>query len=430
MYKNLSDKIKKKKFTISIVGLGYIGLPLALSFAQKNIKVIGVDKDSNKIKKIKNCSSYINTVDKNLIKLCLKKKFSVSTNFRELRFSDVIIICVPTPIKKNKKPDMKYVKEAVKKVSHIIKKGHLIILECTTYPGTTENYFLPIIKNKKLNIGENVFLGYSPEREDPGNKKFSILKGNINKVISGHSKNCLKLVDSVYKLIITKTHKVSNIKTAEFTKLLENIYRSVNIGLVNELYNLCKKLGVNIYETINAAKSKPFGYHAFYPGPGVGGHCIPVDPYYLSWIAKKKGINLKFIQLAGNINRKRPTQISSFIIKQKVKNILILGLSYKDNSDDLRDAPSIEIFKNLLEKRKNIYVSDPNVDKKIIMNNFKGAKNITIHSLNKNFLSNIDLVVLLNKHKKINYKSIQLKSKLILDCKNIYKKKYKNVLTA
>ena len=252
MYKNLSDKIKKKKFTISVVGLGHIGLPLALSFAQKNIKVIGVDKDSNKIKKIKNCSSYINTVDKNLIKLCLKKKFSVSTNFRELRFSDVIIICLPTPIKKNKKPDMKYVKEAVKKISHIIQKGHLIILECTTYPGTTENYFLPIIKNKKLNIGENVFLGYSPEREDPGNKKFSILKGNINKVISGHTKNCLKLVDSVYKLIITKTHKVSNIKTAEFTKLLENIYRSVNIGLVNELYNLCSKLGINIYETINA----------------------------------------------------------------------------------------------------------------------------------------------------------------------------------
>ena len=430
MYKNLLKKIKKKKIIISVVGLGYIGLPLALSFAKKNLKVIGVDKDNNKIKKIKNCSSYINTVDKNLIKSCLKKKFSVSTNFKELRFSDVIIICVPTPIKKDKKPDMKYVKEAVKKISNIIQKGHLIVLECTTYPGTTEDYFLPIIENKKLNIDQNIFLGYSPEREDPGNKKFSIIKGNINKVVSGHSKNCLKLVDSVYKLIIRKTHKVSNIQTAEFTKLLENIYRSVNIGLVNELFNLCSKLGINIYETINAAKSKPFGYHAFYPGPGVGGHCIPVDPYYLSWIAKKKGIKLKFIQLAGNINRQRPKQVSSFIIKQKVKNILILGLSYKDDSDDLRDAPSVKIFKNLLEKGKNIYVSDPNVDKKIILNNFKGAKNITIHSLNKNFLSNIDLVVLLNKHKKINYNSIQLNSKLILDCKNIYKKKYKNVLTA
>ena len=421
-------KIKKKKFTVSIIGLGYIGLPVALSFAKKNIKVIGIDKDITKIKKLKNSISYINTVDQKLIKSCIKKgNLFFSNNYNGIGLVDVIIICVPTPIKKNRKPNMEYVQEAVKKISNKIKKGQIIILECTTYPGTSEKYFLPIFNKKKFTVGKNIFLGYSPEREDPGNKKYSVLKGNINKIVSGYSRNCLTMVNEVYKFITKKTYKVSNIKTAEFTKLLENIYRSVNIGLVNELNHLCVKLGINIYESIEAAKSKPFGYQAFYPGPGVGGHCIPADPYYLSWIAEKKGIKTDFIKLAGNINRKRPSDVSNYIKKQKVHKILLLGLSYKDNSDDLRDAPSIKIYNNL-KKTKKIFVCDPCVDKEEIRKSFKKATVKDLKNLNKNFLSNIDLLVILNKHKEINYKLIKSQSKLILDCKNVFKKKYENVL--
>jgi len=429
MYKEILKKIKKRKIKIAVIGLGYIGLPLALSFAKKNINVIGIDKDKYKIAKLRRNQSYINTVEDKLIRSC-KKKLNVSNDFNEIKFVDVIIICVPTPIKKNKKPNMKYVKEAVDKVSEGIKKGQVIIIECTTYPGTSEKYFLPIFESKSLSVGKNIFLGYSPEREDPGNKSYSVLKGNINKIVSGYSPNCLNLVNQVYKFITKKTHKVRDIKTAEFTKLLENIYRSVNIGLVNELSKICQKLDINIYDAIEAAKSKPFGFHAFYPGPGVGGHCIPVDPYYLAWIAEKNGIKLDFIKLAGNINQKRPLIISNYIKKLNIRNILLLGLSYKDNSDDLRDAPSLKIYNDLLKNNKNLYVCDPCVEIGMIKKNFKKANIKSLSSLNKSFLSSLDLIVILNKHKIINYNLIQLYSKLILDCKNIYKNNYNNVLKA
>ena len=311
----------------------------------------------------------------------------------------------------------------------------MIILECTTYPGTTEEYFLPIIKKKKLVLGKNIFLGYSPEREDPGNKKYSILKGNLPKVVSGYSNSCLNLVKILYKFVTNKTSTVTSIKTAEFTKLLENIYRSVNIGLVNELSEICRKLDIDIYESIRAAKTKPFGYTPFYPGPGVGGHCIPTDPYFLSWKAKEHGLATKFIKLAGDINDSKPLKISKKIEKllNKLnynfeKKILVLGITYKKNSDDTRDSPAIRICKSFNKKIRNkILVCDP-----LVSDFFKKDlpfKFIQMNDLKKNFFSKyIGAVLLLTNHDVFNYKMLEESGKYIFDCTNSFNKNSKKII--
>ena len=453
-YKALQKKISKKKSLISVIGLGYIGLPLALSFAKNKFNVQGIDKDKEKINFLKKKSSYISTVSKKDFFLA-KNKFKASSNFSLISESDIIIVCVPTPIKKNKQPDMSYVNEVVKKIDKYLKKNTLIILECTTYPETSEDYFLPIIKKKKLILGKNIFLGYSPEREDPGNIKYSIAKGNLPKVISGYTNSCLNLVKLLYKSITRKTFSVSNIKTAEFTKLLENIYRSVNIGLVNELSEICKKLNIDIHEAIKAAKTKPFGFTPFYPGPGVGGHCIPTDPYYLSWKAKKYGLATKFIKLAGKINDDRPLKISKEIEKnlkkikyQFKKKILVLGLTYKKNSDDTRDSPAIKICKSLNKKiQKKLLLCDPLISKyfkegkgfkfinknklkkKNLYSQIKGFKFINIHDIKKeNFYSKIDVILLLTNHDIFNYKVLIRSGKHIFDCTNTFNIKNKKVI--
>ena len=282
VFLEFKQSIKNKKSTISVIGLGYIGLPLSLAFIKAGFKVIGIDKDIKKINIINSNKSYISTISDNQIKISRKRNFFVTNKFSLISKSNIIIVCVPTPVNKNKKPIMDHIASVVEKIKKYLVKNQLFILECTTYPGTSEEYFLPIFKKKKLDIGKNIFLGYSPEREDPGNLKYSIIKGNLSKVVSGYTDSCEVLVKELYSTVIKKVHPVSNIRTAEFTKLLENIYRSVNVGLVNELYKICLKMNINIYEAINAASTKPFGYKAFFPGPGVGGHCIPVDPYFLS----------------------------------------------------------------------------------------------------------------------------------------------------
>lgn len=436
MHKEIIKKIKSKKIKIGIVGLGYIGLPISLAFCKKKFEVIGFDKDNKRLNLLKKSISYIGTISNGFLKRFINKNFFVTSDFSKLKKVDIIIICVPTPINKDKTPDLNYIKSAVIEIKKNLRAGQTIISECTTYPGNTEEFLIPLFKKKRFKIGKNIFLGYSPEREDPGNKKFSILKNNIPKVVSGFSENCKEILKQVYNQISKKVYLVENIKTAEFTKLFENIYRSVNIGLVNEMKTVCKKLDINLIDAINAAKTKPFGFSPFYPGPGVGGHCIPVDPYYLSWRAKKFNIKTKFIKLAGEINDNRPKEVANnliSILKKKIKvkeKILILGLSYKKNSDDIRNSPPLQICEYLGKKTKyQIIVCDPLVKAGVYNQlqrfEFENVKNLK----NKYFIKKFKAIIVMTDHDIFDYSLLHKNSKILIDCTNIYSnKKFKKVI--
>ncbi len=430
--KKIIKKIKSKKTVISVIGLGYVGLPLSIALSNSKFKVFGIDNNIENIKTLKNGKSHIKTIKDNQIKNL--KNFTPTFDFKDISKSDIIIICVPTPIDKKKQPNLKYVKNVVFQIEKYIKKYQTIILECTSYPGTTEEYFIPMFKRKQFSIGKNIFLGYSPEREDPGNEKFSILKKNLSKVVSGYTYNCKEIVKEVYKNVSNKVYACKDIKTAEFTKLLENIYRSVNIGLINELHLVCKKMKINIFDALNAAETKPFGFKAFYPGPGVGGHCIPVDPYFLTYKAKQFGVLTNFIKLAGKINDQRPLEISktisNFIKKKKLKKkVLILGFTYKKNSDDIRESPIVKIYKLLRKRIKNdVYICDPLINK----NAFKSINNFSFISYKdikkKNFSKSFDLCFVGTNHDMFDYEMIAKKFKFIFDSRNSFMKKTKNII--
>lgn len=424
-YKYLKKKISSKSFNLGVVGLGYVGLPLLLAFAKKSIKIFGIDNDILKINKLNNGLSYIKNIDKKEI-INNKKKIQFSTKYNLLKKCDVIIFCLPTPLTKNFEPDMSYVSNSFDQTLKYFKKGALIILESTTYPGTTEDLFAKKLINK-FTIGKDIFLGYSPEREDPGNDIFTIEK--ITKIVSGYSKTCVDLVDSLYSSI-TKTYKVSNLKTAETTKLFENIFRSVNIGLVNEMKIICDKMNLDVHEIINAASTKPFGYMEFRPGPGLGGHCIPIDPFLLTWKAKEFGINTKFIELSGQINSEMPRYVCEKIInyftKIKIKKkpkILILGLSYKKNTDDIREAPSLKIIEILNKSNYDIVYYDTYFPKfpKSRNCNFKKKK----YDIYKNKMKDIDLVALITDHDNFDYNFIFKNAKHIVDTRGKFKKSKK-----
>lgn len=413
-YLSLINKIKNKKAKIGIIGLGYVGLPLALQFSKKKFNVLGFDIDKIKINKLKKNKSYIKHIPDKLIKN-YSKKFSSTDNFSKISGIDIIILCLPTPLTKSNKPDLSFIKSTIKKIERYFKHGQLLILESSTYPGSTKTIILPSIK--KFNIGQNFFLGYSPEREDPNNLKYKLEE--IPKICSGFSKNCSKLVSHVYLNIVKKVVNVSNIETAEFTKLYENIYRSVNIGLVNELKIISNKLNLNIYEIINAAKTKPFGFQAFYPGPGVGGHCIPVDPYYLSFVAKKKGIQSNMIYHAGKINTMMPKWIINETLKKiTINKALILGIAYKKDVDDVRESPAIKFFNILKKKRISVEYFDPFVKK---LSSRHLSKNYNSIELNAKNLKKYDCVFLITNHSQINYKLIKKNSNFIIDTRNIFK---------
>ena len=424
MKKKLIDlilKIKSKKITIGIVGLGYVGLPLALRFAEVGFNVIGYDKDKKKTIKLKKFKSYIKSIsDKELN----KKNFLPTSNLKVFSKSDVIIICLPTPLKKNSKvPDMIFLKNFAFSLKSFLRENHIIILESTTYPGTTKEIFLPIIKNSGLIPGKNVFLIYSPEREDPGNKNHQIK--DIPKIVSGYSDNCKRLGSLIYGRVAKKTVEVNSLEHAEMVKLYENIYRSINIGLANEMKIVCDKMNLNIFEIIKAASTKPFGFSPFYPGPGYGGHCIPIDPFYLSWKSKKFGYNPRFIELSGKVNSSMPLYVKKNIkkalnkVKKKTYKILILGIAYKKNVDDLRESPAIQLI-NILEKEKNFQINfyDPFI-KKIESRN-KEFKGVNYFNLKYNKLKKFDLVTILTDHDKLNYKKILKHSNLIIDCRGRY----------
>ena len=419
-FNELKKKINNKKVTIGVIGLGYVGLPLVFLYLKKKFNVIGFDKDTQKLKDLKKGKSYLSHISDQYLKKALKWNFRTSNNFKLINETDIIILCLPTPLTSTLKPDLSYIKNTLTNILPNLKKGQLIILESSTYPGSTREIISDRLKKNKFNIGKNFFVGYSPEREDPSNKKFTI--ENIPKICSGISKNCTQLTKIIYSKIINKIVLVKNIETAEFTKIFENTFRSVNIALVNEMKILCHKLKLNIFDIINAAKTKPFGFQPFYPGPGVGGHCIPVDPYYLSWLAKKKKMKLNFVELAGNINRKMPTWIinQSLIKNRKKLKILLIGVSYKKNVGDTRESPALDFIKILKKSGHIVNFYDPIV-KKISSRKLKDEmKSIKLNLKN---LKNQDLVYILTNHSNINYRLIENHAKKIIDIRNVFKKK-------
>ncbi len=358
-----------------------------------------------------------------------KNGFTTTIDFSEIKNIDIIIICVPTPLGVHNEPDLSYIRGTLKSISKFLRKNQLLILESTTYPGTTEEEIIPVIENLKFIIGEDFFVGYSPEREDPGNKVFTTK--TIPKIVSGHTPSCLEATNQLYSEIIDTTVKVSSTKIAEMAKILENIHRAVNIGLMNELKVLSEKMDIDIYEVIKAAATKPFGFTPYYPGPGLGGHCIPIDPFYLTWKAKEIGMNTRFIELAGEINTSMPAYVFQKVyeaLNSKGKpisgsKILVLGLSYKKNIDDLRESPSLQIIQFLIENGSKVFYSDPYFEK--IPKTRKYNFDLSNTSINPKLLKTMDLVILATDHDKFDYDSIVKYSELIVDTRGRYKKSSK-----
>ncbi len=419
-YKKLILKIKNKNATVAIIGLGYVGLPLSVEIAKKGFKVIGYDNNIEKIGILKKKKSYIQTIDKSFFKSKKCNNFLPTSNINDLASVDIFIICVPTPLDKNLSPDLKYLISARNVIDNVLDKGKLIILESTTYPGCTDEMYADHFSTN-YKVGSDIFIGYSPEREDPGNHDFKT--NNMAKVISGSSKRCLELIKEFYSIFIKNVVPVSSTRTAEMSKLLENIYRSVNIGLVNEMKIMSEKFKVDIFEVIKAASTKPFGYKPFFPGPGLGGHCIPVDPFYLSWKVKEHGYHAKFIEISGEINREMPSHIvekSVEVLNEKKKpisrsKILIMGVAYKKDIDDVRETPALGIIEMLKSQGSEVIYHDPYIAEFQCSYGKIKSKQIT-----KKLLNSVDLVIVVTDHTQINYEFIKKNSKCILDARGVY----------
>jgi len=408
-FKNLKKKIKNKKATICIVGLGYVGSEILKKFEKSGFKTIGIDINIKNIKK--NFSKKISTL---------------TDNYKYIQFADIIVVALPTPLTKNLNPDLKILKNSIKTMGRFLKKGQLISLESSTYPGTTEEIIGSLLNKKKFKLSKDFFLVYSPERISPEMtiKKVKGIKyklHNTPKICAGFSKECLSLGKELYKNVTTKVVQASNLKTAETSKMVENIFRSVNIALVNELKMFLNKINIDVDEVLNLAGTKPFGFTQFSPGPGYGGHCIPIDPFYLYWLAKENNFDLKFVKTAGLINRRITswitTKIINFIKKNKIKlvnkKVLILGVAYKRDIDDIRESPALIIAKKLKKKRIDFEYSDPHVKKVKFNNSVKKSKKVT-----SSLLKRYKLVIIVTDHSKFDYNLISKKAKYIFDCRN------------
>jgi len=418
----LLKMIEDQSAVVGIIGLGYVGLPLAIHFGQKGFKIIGFDLDTRKIDKLLHGESYIKHIPAEPInEMINQKKFDVTIDFSRLSEADCILICVPTPLTDKMEPDLSYLLKTSKTISKNLRNGQLIILESTTYPGTTEEMILPKLETKNMKVGRDFFLAFSPEREDPGNKQFSAT--NTPKVVGGITDACLDVAATLFNQI-TRAVPVSSTRAAELTKLLENIYRSVNIALVNELKILAHRMGIDLFEVINAAASKPFGYTPFYPGPGLGGHCIPIDPFYLSWKAKEFDFSTRFIQLAGEINVSMPYYVvertaealNNYKKSLKGSHILIIGIAYKKDIDDDRESPGYAVMKMLLEKGAEVIYNDPWIPelKPTRKYDFK-MKSVP---LSPDVLSKTDAVIIITDHSAYDFAEIVKHSQLVIDTRN------------
>lgn len=422
-FQSLLKKIKKKQLNIAVFGIGYVGIKLVLALAEKNCNVTCFDQDKKKLRKISESKSPFSYIPDKTIKK-IRKRLFFENNYKDVAKADIIIMCLPTPLTNNK-PDLSSIKKCWIDIKKFVKKGQLIILESTTYPGCTEEIFLNELK-KRFKIDNDFFLSYSPERENPGDAEFNFK--NTPKVVSGINKNSLELCNNFYKIITKKTVLSPSIKIAEMSKLLENIYRSINIALINELKIATHNLDINIYDVIKIASTKPFGFQKFVPGPGTGGHCIPIDPLYFSWYSKKMGFDVKFIKLSSQINSFRTSWIIKKILELAKKfikpKILLLGLSYKKNIEDTRESASIKIFEKLKEKNFNIDFCDP-YNKNYLFYFRKRKKIINSKKFNDSLLNKYNMIILATDHDKFNYNSIKKSKKLVIDLRG----KYKNIIS-
>ncbi|MDH4221087.1 MAG: nucleotide sugar dehydrogenase [Candidatus Aminicenantes bacterium] len=433
---DLERRIKNRKARIGIIGMGYVGLPLVKLFLSKGFEVLGFDIDEKKVKMLSQGKSYIKHVTAEELKGFIKdKKFQATADFQSLSGVDVVIICVPTPLDSHKNPDLSFVLNTTETISRYLKKGQLVILESTTYPGTTEEKVLPILEAGGLKAGENFFLAYSPERENPGDKVFTTDK--IPKIVGGVTPRCKSLAKALYGQVVRNTVPVSSPRVAEATKILENVFRSVNIAMVNEMKMIFDRMGINIWEVIQAASTKPFGYMPFYPGPGLGGHCIPVDPFYLTWKAKEVDHPTKFIELAGEINTFMPYYVVSRTIEALNRNgksvkgakILVLGLAYKEDVDDQRESPSLKIISLFKEYGAKVSYNDPYVP---LASGYRDYPGLALKStaLTAQGLKKSDAVVIVTAHSAYDFDWIVKNAALVIDTRNAVKKKHKNVIKA
>ena len=405
---NLKEKITSKTAKVGIIGLGYVGLPLAIHFAEAGFFVTGFDIDRQKVKKLNRGESYIKHIPSSRLTSHLSH-FTATTDIDRLKEMDAIIICVPTPLTDKREPDMQYIENTARVIAKNLRSSQLISLESTTYPGTTRELLLPLLESNGLKVGKDFYLVYSPEREDPGNKKYNTK--NIPKVVGGITKACLEMGISLYSSVVKKVIPVSSTEVAEATKLLENIYRAVNIALVNEL-------------KINAAKTKPFGFKPFYPGPGLGGHCIPIDPFYLSWKAREYGLSTKFIELAGEINASMPHYILQRTIDAlndrgkalKGSKILIIGVAYKRDVDDDRESPAYAIMDLLIKRGVNVFYNDPYIP--YLKKSRRYDFGLTSSKLTEKFLKGMDAVIIVTDHSSYDYQWILENSNLIIDTRD------------
>jgi len=420
---SLYSKIKNKEARIGIIGLGYVGLPLAVEFAKTGFNVTGIEVDNKKIAAINNGDNYISDIDDLLfLDLINKNRLQVTNDTSIIAKLDAISICVPTPLSKVNEPDVSYIIDAVNAIKSYLHKDLLIILESTTYPGTTREVILSTMEESGLIVGEDYFLCFSPERIDPGNKNYTI--SNTPKIIGGVTTECTTVGSLLYNQIVKDVVSVSSPETAEMVKLLENTFRSINIGLANEVAIMCEKLGIDVWEVIDAANTKPYGFMKFTPGPGLGGHCIPIDPLYLSWKMKDLNYNPKFIDLASKINSSMPEHVIEILRgaletnQKKLENskILLVGMAYKKDIDDIRESPSLDIL-YLLNKNKSIVeYFDPYISEFF----FKNRMNKTINKLNSKTINKFDAIIILTDHSIIDYKLIKDNASIIIDTRNAY----------
>ena len=430
----LLQKLKSREARIGVVGLGYVGLPLALRFSEAGFPVTGFDIDAAKVSALNAGKSYIAQIGAERVVAAVAKRFSASVDFKGVRDMDALILCVPTPLGRHREPDVSFIVDTLAALKPQLRAGQAISLESTTYPGTTEELVVPVAEAAGLKPGRDCFVVYSPEREDPGNKQFHTQ--TIPKVVAGLTDACREVAVALYSSVIDKVVPVSSLRTAEMTKLLENIHRAINIGLVNEMKIVADRMGIDIHEVIDAAATKPFGFVPYYPGPGLGGHCIPIDPFYLTWKALEYGVDTRFIRLAGEVNSRMPEWVvdkTAAGLNERGKalkgsRILVLGIAYKKNVDDTRESPAVEIMELLRERGADIAYSDPWVPRfpRMREHHFDLASTV----LTAESLTSFDCVLIATHHDAFDYELIRKHAKMVVDTRGVYRQTLPNVVKA
>ena len=426
--------LKDRRAVIGVLGMGYVGQPLALRYAELGYKVIGFDIDAEKVAYLNAGRSHIEHISDADIRRANAAGLECTTDFSRAAEADALILCVPTPLNKYREPDLSYVINTTESIVPYLRAGQVVSLESTTYPGTTEEELLPRVTAGGLTVGQDIFLVYSPEREDPGNAHFTT--HTIPKVVGGHTPVCLEVGKALYRKAIDQIVPVSSTKVAELTKLLENIHRAVNIGLVNEMKIVADRMGIDIFEVIDAAATKPFGFTAYYPGPGLGGHCIPIDPFYLTWKAREYGLHTRFIELSGEVNRAMPEYVVGKVTKAlndrfkslKGSRLLVLGIAYKKNVDDMRESPAVEVMELLRAAGAEVAYSDPHVPvfPKMREHHFDLAS----VALTPQAVASYDAVVLTTDHAKFDYEMVRTHAQVIIDSRGVYRTAADNIVKA